>query len=347
MFNTRMTEVEVDKVWAENEHKLLEFLDRFPKNCVYMRWNYGRAEAIANSKAMDWFRKNGMQVMGATAGQTRWVLMPQQESNMNNIRSFSKSIIDSSLDALLLTLWDDDSPHFELYNRGIIAFAEYTWTGLKRTKEEMKSAYRQREFSHSLAPEEFAFIDELESPVALWKNALLKGNRRNYLQKMGDSASDALIELPDLENKGAWSEENSKRLEHAAITVETCKNIASKIETMKKQAVRNQYTLEVYEQVNKLVEFTSNALLRIKALDSAENEEQEKEAIAEIKKLPEEFLEMRKEFERVYGETRILTKPENYILDQDHHVHLANQTISFDWQFYAEILLMAKIDKEL
>ena len=103
---------------------------------------------------------------------------------------------------------------------------------------------------------------------------------------------------------------------------------------------------DIFSQVNKLVEFTANALLKIQALDSAENEQQEEEAIAEINKLPEEFFEMRKEFERVYGKTRILTKPENYILDQDHHVHLANQTISFDWQFYAEILLMAQIDKE-
>ena len=45
----------------------------------------------------------------------------------------------------------------------------------------------------------------------------------------------------------------------------------------------------------------------------------------------------------VYGKTLILTKPEDYILDQDYHVHLANQAISFDWQFYAEILFLEKI----
>lgn len=347
MFNTKMTAEEVDKVWEENEHKLLEFLDQFPKNCVYMRWNYDASEAIGNQKAMEWFRKNGLQVMGATAGQTRWVLMPQQEGNMNNIKSFAESTINSGLDALFLTLWDDDSPHFELYNRGIIAFAEYTWAGVRRTKEEIKSAYRQREFSYTLASEELAFIDKLETPVAFWKNALIKGNRRNELQKMVDPAFQALIDLPNVENKGVWSEENSKRLEQAAITVETCKNIASKIETMKKQAVRNQYTLEVYEQVNKLVAFTSNTLLKFKALDDANNEEQKEKALNEIKKLPKEFSALRKEFESVYGKTRILTKPDNYILDQDHHDHLANQTILFNWQFYAEMLMMEKIEKEM
>ena len=54
---------------------------------------------------------------------------------------------------------------------------------------------------------------------------------------------------------------------------------------------------------------------------------------------------LRKQLEKIYGETRILTKPEDYILDQDHHSHLANQTISFDWQFMAEILFLEKIEK--
>ncbi len=103
MFNTKLTQQEVDKVWEDNEHKLLEFLDQFPKNCIYMRWNYRSAEALGNIKAMQWFRNHGMQVMGATAGQTRWVLMPQEESNINNIKSFAVSSIDNGLNGLLLT----------------------------------------------------------------------------------------------------------------------------------------------------------------------------------------------------------------------------------------------------
>jgi hypothetical protein len=50
--------------------------------------------------------------------------------------------------------------------------------------------------------------------------------------------------------------------------------------------------------------------------------------------------------EKVYSITRILEKPENYILDQDHHVHLANQTRTFDWQFVAEMMFLEKLKKE-
>ena len=84
MFNTKMTDAQVDSIWAKNEHKLTEFLDVFPKNCIYMRWNYSSPEAKGNSKAMQWFTDHNLQVMGATAGQTRWTLMPQNQSNMNN-----------------------------------------------------------------------------------------------------------------------------------------------------------------------------------------------------------------------------------------------------------------------
>ncbi len=346
MFNKDLNQQEVDKIWDENEDNLIKFLDQFPKNCIYMRWNYSSSQALGNSKAMEWFRKNGMQVMGATAGQTRWVLMPQEESNMDNIKSFATTSINNDLNGLLLTLWDDDSPHFELYMRGIIAFAEYTWSGEKRVKKDIKSAYRQREFSCTLAEAEFAFIDQLEKPVTFWKNALLKGDTRNHLHKIKNPISEAVIDFPDKNNKGQWSAEYSSRLEEAEILSKRCDSIAEKIKIMKSQAIRNRYSLEVYEQVNKLAQFAPKALLAFETYDLAQNKEEEYAALMRIKQLPEEFTELRKQFESVYAETRLLSKPENYILDQDHHVHLANQTVSFDWQFFAEILFLKKMEIE-
>jgi hexosaminidase len=347
MFNVKLTRHEVDSVWKENEHKLTEFLDQFPKNCIYMRWNYRASQAIGNGKAMEWFRQNGLQVMGATAGQTRWVLMPQSESNIDNIKSFAESSIDNKLNGLLLTLWDDDSPHFELYMRGIIAFSEYTWSGVKRAKEELKSAYRHREFSKTLSGKEYAFIDQLEMPVAFWKNAFLKGNKRNYLKKSKNPMDALVISLPDKKNKGKWSSTYEMRLEEAEIIQQDCDSVAAKINQMKSMANRNNYTLEVYEQVNELVSFAPKVLLALKAFDTAQNEQDELKAMEQIKKLPKEFSILRSNFEQVYAKTRILTKPADYILDQDHHAHLANQSLSFDWQFYAEMLILEKIVKEL
>ena len=343
MFNPDLSKEDVNEAWDKNEGKLLGFLDQFPKNCIYMRWNYFYPQAEGNLKAMDWFQENGLQVMGATAGQTRWVLMPQLESNMDNIRSFVLTSIDKGLDRILLTLWDDDSPHFELYWRGILFFSEYTWTGEKRNREELKSAYRHREFSYDVADPAYAFMDDLEPPVIFWKNGLLTGNLRNYLASQKDPLNESVIDLPNLDNKGEWSIKYAERLEKAGAIIDENESIAARMSEMKAMASRNMYTLEVYEQVNALAGFTPKALLALKALDASQNEQEEKAAIDRLNKLAKEFSSLREQFERVYGETRILTKPANYILDQDHHVHLANQSISFDWQFYAEILFLEKV----
>lgn len=347
MFRPEMTQKEVDSVWAENEYKLTAFLDRFPKNCIYMRWNYSSPEAIGNTKAMEWLDSHGLQVMGATAGQTRWVLMPQEESNMEAIKTFAKNSINSGTNGLLLTLWDDDSPHFELYMRGIVAFSEYTWSGIKRNKKDVKTAYRQREFSHELADASFAFIDELEKPVAFWKNALLQGNKRNYLATMRNPLEEGVIDFPDPNKQGAWSKKHVERLRAAENFTISTDSIAKKIAVMQSKTVRNLYTLEVYEQVNLMAGFAPKLLLALRDYDNATTPNDRLAAIKHLKELQEKFVALRKTFESVYAKTRILEKPENYILDQDHHVHLANQSLNFDWQFNAEILFFEKLEKEL
>ncbi|NKI26326.1 family 20 glycosylhydrolase [Arenibacter sp. 6A1] len=347
MFNKDLTQEEVDKVWEENEHKLLEFLDLFPKNCIYMRWNYNSPQALGNIKAMQWFSSHDLQVMGATAGQTRWVLMPQEDGNIENIRSFAESSIKSGLDGLLLTLWDDDSPHFELYMRGILAFSEYGWSGDKQSKDALKTAIRHRQYGYTMAGEENSFITELEQPVAFWKNALLQGNQRNYLPSMKNALEKAVIDFPDPNNKGAWSTKYAERLQQASEIKQTTDSIAKKIEASKAKALRNIYNLEVYEQVNKLAQFSPQILLALQAYDNAENQEQLALAATNLKELQKTFTSLRRELEEVYGKTRILSKPDNYILDQDHHVHLANQSLNFDWQFYAEILFFEKLNQEM
>lgn len=344
LHNTKLDPREVDEIWKTNTPEFARFLDRFPKNCIYMRWNYSSPQAHGNIKAMQWFRDNGLQVMGATAGQTRWVLMPQNESNIDNIRTFALSSIESGLPGLLLTLWDDDSPHFELYNRGIIAFAEYTWSGERRAKAELKAAYRQREFAPACAVAELAFIDDLEGPVAFYKNALVLGNKRNYLKRHKDPMHELIIDLPKHDDKGAWSAAHADRLAKAKEMLKICDRVEKKLNRMKSTARRNHYTLAIYDQVTELARFSFEALLLLEAYDTAKTHEQESQLLQRINKLHDDFLVMRRQFEKVYGETRILTKPADYILDQDHHVHLANQAVSFDWQFLAEILFLKKLE---
>ena len=345
IYDSKMSEQTVDSIWAKNELKLNQFIKQFPKNCVYMRWNYHMAESYGNGKAMDWFSSNGFDVMGATSGQTRWTLMPQRESNIDQIKIFAQQSIDRNYSGLLLTLWDDDSPHFELYKRGIAAFAEYSWAGMKRTKEEFKTSFRHRIFGASFESEDYAFIDALDKPVALWTNVLLKeGIHRNSLVHRENVIEEHVMDLPDFNDKGAWAAKYSDRLESISKQSENLKKVQQTIAKLKSQDARNKYTLAIYEQVGALVEYNFEALKKIEAFDLATTADEETKILLELQELMQKFKNFRQEFEQVYSQTRILNKPENYILDQDHHNHPANQSVNFDWQFMSEILFLEKVN---
>ena len=344
IYNEDLSDAAVDSIWAANEFHLSEYIDMFPKNCVYMRWNYSAPETHGNKLAMQWFTDHELKVMGATAGQTRWNLMPQSESNTENIRDFALMSIDNNAEGLLLTLWDDDSPHFELYWRGIAIFAEYTWAGEKRTESEIHDAYRARTFGAAMADSTSAFVNELEDPVAFWKNALLDSKDRNRLRNLKNPMQEAIIDLPVAGKPGEWTRQHEERLTKALANQRKVDSVLQIIQRAKGKAKRNVYTLEVYEQVAKAVQFSNTSLLLLSEWDLAKTEESREEIKNRLLQLDQKWRTQLAELESVYGKTRQLDKPADYILDQDHHVHLANQAIKFsDWQFYVEELFLQKI----
>ena len=339
LFNDKMTESQVDELWNKNEINLMKFIEKFPKNAVYMRWNYQKSDTYGNLKAMDWYSKNDLKVMGATAGQTRWTLMPQNESNISQIRSFSINSIEKKLDGLLLTLWDDDSPHFELYKRGISAFSEYSWSGNNLSIDEFKSRYRYRNFGSEFSNSNYSFIDILEEPVQMWLNMLLSENGwRPGLSKKENPIKTEIIDIPDLDNKGDWIKKHSERIKKAKKSIKISKKVDLIINEIQKKGAKNQYTLEIYNQVNQLTKFSSELILKLENLDKSGD-------LKHLNGITKEFDKMRSNFENVYSKTRKINKPDDYILDQDHHHHPANQTINFDWQFLTEIMLLEKINK--
>ncbi len=348
IYNVNMSSKTVDSIWAANEPNLNRFIEQFPKNCVYMRWNYHLAESYGNGKAMEWFSSNGFSVMGATAGQTRWTLMPQRESNIDQIRIFAEQSITRNYNGLLLTLWDDDSPHFELYKRGISAFAEFTWGGLKRSKAQFKKVYRHRMFGSHFKSEEYAFIDGLDKPVALWTNLLVEeGTHRNQLNQLKNPIEKWIIDLPEIDKKGSWTKKYSKRLAELQIQSGVLKEIRKTIASLQTEDASAKYNLEIYNEVINLVDYNFKLMKSLNAFDNAQSTSEEIKVIEDLQSLVVEFKRVRKQFEEVYSKSRKLNKPGDYILDQDHHRHPANQSVNFDWQFTAELMLLAKIKNYL
>ena len=348
IYDSKLTKAQVDSIWSANEPNLNKYIDMFPKNCVYMRWNYDMPESPGNNRAIQWFSDNGLKVMGATAGQTRWNLMPLDQSNTNNIRDFALISIRNKADGLLLTLWDDDSPHFELYQRGISIFAEYTWAGEKRSVDQLHQAYRQRAFGPEFASAEHEFINDLEGPVADWKNLLLENRRdRNRLRKLENPINEAVISFPKLDSAGKWTEKYQSKITQAQANLARVDSILQQIQEIKKSALRNTYQLEVYEQVAEVVQFSNRAIITLAELDEPSGEKRVV-AKSKLQQMEAEWVSIQTKVEEVYGKTRQLNKPEGYILDQDHHVHLANQALKFsDWQFYVEGLFLEKMEQEV
>ena len=337
MFDDKISKKEVDEIWNKNEINLMNFIEKFPKNAVYMRWNYQKSDTYGNLKAMDWYSNNELTVMGATAGQTRWTLMPQNQSNIPQIKSFASSSVDKKLDGLLLTLWDDDSPHFELYKRGIAAFAEYSWSGNSLPIKEFKKLFRIKNFGSQFGDDNYAFIDLLEKPVGMWLNMLFSENgwRPGLSKKLNPLETD-IIDLPDLNKKGEWSKKHKVRINKAKKSLEISNKVETVINNLIERDSENLYLLEIYSQVNELTKFSSNAILKLEKVDFDSD-------LEHLKNLENEFNIMRNKFEKIYSKTRILNKPKDYVLDQDHHHHPANQTVNFDWQFLSEIMLLKKI----
>ncbi|MDP5124371.1 MAG: beta-N-acetylhexosaminidase [Algoriphagus sp.] len=348
IYDRKLTTVQVDSIWAVNEPNLNKYIDMFPKNCVYMRWNYNMPESPGNIKAMKWFTDHGFDVMGATAGQTRWNLMPQVQSNTNNIRDFALISIRNKANGLLLTLWDDDSPHFELYQRGISLFAEYTWAGERRSSDELHQAYRHRAFGPALVSAEYEFINALEGPVADWKNMLLDNRTdRNSLRKLEDPINQAVVPFPNLDSAGAWSQKYQDKITKAEASRLQVDEVLKQIQFAKKSALRNTHQLDVYEQVAQVAQFSNRAILALAEYDEPSGEKRA-QGQAKLAAMEEEWASIQSKVEEVYGKTRQINKPVDYILDQDHHRHLANQALKFsDWQFFVEGLFLEKVKKEL
>ncbi len=344
MFNSEISKEKVDQIWDKNEDNLMQFIEKFPKNAIYMRWNYQKSDTYGNQKAMDWYTNNNLKVMGATAGQTRWTLMPQNQSNIPQISAFAISSIEKNLEGLLLTLWDDDSPHFELYKRGIAAFSQYTWSGKKKSIDDFKEIYRHRIYGSEFSNIKYAFIDKLEKPVSLWLNMLLKDKvRRAAISKEENPLETFIIDLPDLENKGVWSKKYFNKIDNAKASLLISKEIKETIDHLIKNNTKNKFTLEVYNQVNELVKFSSNIIIALEKLDLTKEIDDQKIVLNDIRNIEGKFNTLRKNFQEVYSKTRILEKPNSYILDQDHHNHPANQSKNFDWQFFSEIFILEKI----
>jgi hypothetical protein len=329
----------VNALWNENEHLLNENRHLFPGDCMYMRWNYDYSKIPGNEKAIDWYKANGLNVMAATAAQQIWPMIPRNHSNGQAIKDFCELTSTKKMSGILCTIWDDASPHFETVWRGIYDFGFFSWNFENISIDKVHEKFRHRFYSPALAGIDNEFEDLLEDALPFWENGLLKeGDRLNYHK-------DAkLIDLPDKNNPGLWSNNNKKRLENAAKALKQYAIIREKISKASALTRRNRYSLEVMNQVNELQVYSAKLLLLLEKVDKA-SAQNKQEAVTSLRNHVESFKSIRDQFEKVYGKTRIMGNPPGYKLDMNIHGHLANGTINTDWMFMYELPINQKVSE--
>lgn len=336
-----LSENELKEKW--NPEKLDEAVHLFPEDCIYMRWNYWDSTKPAHKKILKWYNDKGLKVMAATAASAGdSPFMPRENSKAQYIKDFSQLVAENNLLGILATAWDDGSAHWETVWRGFIAQGEYGWNPNGRDVESFKQAHSQREFGLRIVKgyTPIQFLDSLEKNAFFFDHALITSGHRNPAGDIGDFT---LIDLPNKNNSGVWSKNHDVLIKEALNAVSRYERIKVQITEAKKNALRNRYTLEVYEQTNELFHFPGKLIKSLYNFDQAENENMQKEAMKEINETMKYFELTKTNYINVLGKTRFMELPEGYIIDQNHHKHLSALTQNSDWIFLFEIPMIKKI----
>lgn len=333
------SEEEVAKVW--NTDKLDKAINLFPKECVYMRWKYEDATAPAHQRLLKWYHDKGLKVMGATAASAGdSPFLPHQNTRSEYVKGFSQLVADNQLEGILATAWDDGSPHLETVWRGFIAQGEFGWNPSARDIETFKRVHAQREYGFRPEDNRMEFLDELEKAIFFFDGALVTSGRRN---PAWGTTTFTLMELPDKTKPGAWSELYKDKIAQARIEADRYKKISEGIRTAEAEALRNRYTLQVYEQTNNLQNYPVRLILALNAYDTAKDDAARKAALEKVAEVCRYFDVMRSNLESVYSETRFMEQPEGFIPDMNHHNHLASKTNNSNWWYYYEIPMVKKV----
>lgn len=341
MHDSKTSADSVNQLWKQRIPALDKYLHLFPKDCIYMRWHYSVPKVQGNQNALKWMKDKGLQVMGASAVQDMEAMMPRKRSLFQPIKDFSELAATYQLSGMLATAWDDSSPHFETYWRGTYDYASLSWNYQNINDQEAHEIFRHRFFAPVLSAPRYEFQDSLEVALDFWDNAFLNKGKRIHYPYDAD-----YISLPVKDSAGIWSSKYGLKIERAKIEIARHERIQKILSQNIKLARRNYYNLEIMNAINELQVYPSRLLLLLHSYDKASGVEKNKYKET-IKKQLNAFADYRQKYESVFSQTRFLTNPPNYILDQNNDTMLANGTNNSDWMHAMELTFNDQVLKWL
>lgn len=341
LLSKELSTEELDAQWSTR--KLDEAIELFPKNCVYMRWNYGDPTSLPHQRLLKWYHDKQLKVMGATAasaGDSPY--LPRNNTRVPFIKEFNKLVANNHLEGILATAWDDGSPHMETIGRGFIAHAEYGWNPHKKDISLYNEAYTQREFGLPSGKQQLAFLNELEQAMFFFDSALIVEGRRNPAWGV---KQHRLIDLPLKHQPRKWVEKYHDKVAQAEKEALRFEKIQAGIQKARTHALRNRYTLDIYAELNALQHFPVRLLLALRDYDLEEAPSAKAAAMEKIKEVHRSFQPLKAHLEEVYSRTRFLEQPQGYVTDYNHHNHLAIKTLNNDWMYLYELGLLRQMEQ--
>lgn len=361
---------QADSLWQKGRPILDSLQPGFPKNCMYMRWNYSMATQPGNLLCLDWYQQHGLQAMIATATNAEGGMLFQPEiRNKGNvsagnscIKSFIEIAARKNIGGMLCTAWDDKSPHMENYWPGFIAAAEYSWSPEGKSLEALDEAWANKEFGITI-PGYDKLRNRLRSGSTLWYEALLeKGSLlddENMLQSLKQiehwlkplegrenmvfDYSTKIIDLPNSNNPGSWTEKYQAKLRQAAIVVSDFPELLAQLQQLENLSIRNKYYWRVAAALCRFQTATPKVLLALQDLDKPgiTNQQRKDRINLAVTELQESF----RHLSETYGETRFTVNSPGFV--KDRYFHLASQREDLSWMNQAQELLEQKINRWL
>lgn len=367
-WNEEVTKDKADSVWNRNRPLLDSLLPLFPRNCIYMRWNYGMATQPGNILALDWYNQRGLQTMIATAvnGEGGILFQPDirerdfASAGNSCIKSFIELAAQNNVTSMLCTAWDDKSPHMENYWQGFIAAAEYSWAPKKKSLEALDKAWARKEFGISI-PQWASLHASLRSGSELWYEALFENGSwmddenmlqslkqvEHWLKPMKDREKIQMdygvkiIALPDKTKPGAWTKKYKDKLDKSDSVMRDYPKLMAKLQELERASMRNKYFWRLSAALCRFQSATPNLLLVLQKIDSGNTSAQSDSLANAIQEIYSSFEHLC----AVYSETRFIRQPEGFV--KDRYFHTASQREDLSWMIQAQELFLQKINSWL
>ncbi len=153
-----------------------------------------------------------------------------------------------------------------------------------------------------------------------------------------------LIELPDLNAPGVWSNKYNDLLNRALTEKNSYRELYGRLTDLDNKSKRNRYYWSLSLALYNLQSSVPDLLLALKESDS-QDKAQQAAGTEDVKKAVKGFRQAWKELEDVYGQTRFISYPANYVPDS--YFHLASQREDLTWMIQPEELYLGMIEKWL